>query len=674
VDESREHIVALNRDLLELEERGRDASPDIVNSVFRAIHTIKGLSGMLGLATINELAHNMEDALSNVREGEVTVSDSLAEALFESLDLLNEMVEAAARGDLAERPIDTAVGNLAAAMQKATKAAGVVEDDRSASTSADNFAAHTARGLTVVRVRLSLKRDFKSRRKDMLAALECLDGAGEVLSIAPKGTERKLRGRAKVARLEAEVILATVLSEELLLKELGTGTVVVQELARPDAAPAVGGKADMPAAKSGGASRPEGMTQAIRVGVEKLDNILALVGELVIVRSRYSHVAGQALREVADALGASRSVTSLQSELNEVESSMGRTLNELQDAVMKARLVPLGSVFGKFRRAVRDIASHVGKQVRFESFGGETELDKKVIDKIGDPLMHLVRNAVDHGIELPDERARRGKPAEGVVRLSAHQEGDRVLIEVADNGGGLDRDTIVEKALELGMLTPESAVEATDADLQELISAPGFSTSREVTAVSGRGVGMDVVRSTLADLKGVLEVDSSLGTGTTFRIRLPLTMAIVDALLVSVGEESYAVAVSSVKEILEVDSESIHRVGTRECFDTDSRVVPLIRLSSALGETNGRLKTESAAKQTTVIVDVGDEEVGLAVDRVIGQQEIVIKALSRRFENVVEISGGSVLGDGSVCLILDVPSLVSKAKQEFADVLVEAGA
>lgn len=676
VEEAREHVVALNRDLLELEERGANADPELVNSVFRAIHSVKGLSGMLGFNSINKLSHDMEDALSAVRQGEVIISGVLAEALFESLDLLSEMIEAAARGDTAERDVDSVAAKLSAAVEQAGKPegseAGEPASGRHAQEDPGDFTSYTARGMLVFRVGLSLKRDFTSNKKKMLDVVEAIGRAGEIVSVRPKDVEKRLHSRKKLRNLKADLVVATTLSEDMLRAELGAGTPEIEELARPATVqeepvrPTTDQekkKTDRQASKGPPGAPAVGTAQAIRVDVEKLDNILALVGELVIVRSRYNHVAGQALREVADARGASRQVMSLQSELNEVESSMSRTLNELQDAVMKARLVPLGLVFGKFRRAVRDLALRAGKRVRFESYGDETELDKKVIDQIGDPLMHLVRNAVDHGIEPPDERKRRGKAVEGTVTLSSRQEGDRVVIEVSDDGRGLDRQRIVEKALELGMLTQERATEITDREIQDLISAPGFSTSRKVTTVSGRGVGMDVVHSVLADLKGTLEIESSFGEGTTFRIRLPLTMAIVDALLVSVGNESYAIAVSSVREILEIDESAIHRVGAGECFDTGRRVVPLLRLTRSLGQGAAPSRSGRNGTQITVIVDSGDEEVGLAVDHVIGQQEIVIKALSKRFENVVEISGGSVLGDGSICLILDVPSLVAKAKE-----------
>jgi two-component system chemotaxis sensor kinase CheA len=353
----------------------------------------------------------------------------------------------------------------------------------------------------------------------------------------------------------------------------------------------------------------------------------------------------------------------LQSELNEIESAMTRTLTELQDAVMNSRLVPLGSVFGRLRRTVRDVASRNGKQICFQSTGGETELDKKVIDQIADPLLHLVRNSVDHGIESSAERAACGKPAEGVVSLGVRQEGDRVVIEVRDDGRGLDRDRILRKAVERGIMSPEKAIAMTDPEIHALICAPGFSTAGEVTDVSGRGVGMDVVNQAVADLKGTLQIESRQGAGSVFRIKLPLTMAIMDALLVAVGGETYAVAVGSVKEIVELTDGAIHSAGGREFFQGSERVVPVVRLGAALGVT----EFGSRESQTTVVVDSGEGQVGLTVDHVIGQREIVVKSLSRRFEHVAEISGGSVLGDGSVCLILDVPSLVARFAQDVPE-------
>ena len=558
----------LNRELLELEEQGAAAPDELVNNAFRAIHTIKGLSGMLGLSQINRLSHSMEDVLAGVRRGDLHFAGGLAGILFEFLDLLSEMVEATSAGASDaqhHQEVHDAIGKIRQVVE-AAKGPGDPGPDEAPE-----------------------------------------QGSGE-----PKGTE-------------------------------------------PSKAPKAPEKE-----KKG---NYKGQTsQAIRVDVEKLDRILALVGELVISRSRYAHLAGQAVSRLSDIGVASRNVIGLQTELTETESVMSRTLTELQDAVMKARLVPMGSVFGRFRRLVRDLASQTGQWIRFESTGGETELDKKVIDQIGDPLMHLIRNAVDHGIETPQEREIRGKPEQGCITLSARQEGDRIVIEVTDDGRGLDRERIVKKALDRGLLSPEKAAEVTGQEMQEIISAPGFSTAKEVTDLSGRGVGMDVVQETLANLKGTLEIQSRPGEGTTFRIELPLTMAIVDSLLVAVNQERYAIAVSSVKEILEISHDAIHSVGKKECFQSKGRVLPLIRLVAAL-DTNGSGEADGGnGRGTTVLVDSDDGDIGLMVDRVIGQQEIVIKALSRRFENVHEISGGSVLGDGSVCLILDVRALVAKAR------------
>jgi two-component system chemotaxis sensor kinase CheA len=697
VDEAREHVVSLNRDLLELEDKGRGAGPDLVNNAFRAIHTIKGLSGMLGLGGINTLSHGMEDVLAEVRQGGLEFGGGVSQAFFDALDVLAAMVESAASGepDAGSGGGDVLARLVSAAFEAAPSGAAGAE----------------APGPSEFRVRLSLARDFRRSKKRMLAALDTLAGAGEVVSVRPAGARKKLSSRQRLAKLDVEVVVRTKLAPDdlraRLVDKCGAPKANIERLESAgtpggaDASAESGAPVDAsaepapePSTRSEAEGRPTdpGQTsQAIRVDVGKLDRLLALVGELVISRSRYHHLAGRAISDLARAHAASRpdpvrsdvagyarpfrgpreagrcaatlrvgNVISLQSELNEVESSMSRTLSELQDAVMKARLVPLGTVFGRFRRTVRDITAKSGRRARFESDGGETELDKKVIDAIGDPLMHLVRNAVDHGIEPPAERAAAGKPEEGRVSLSAGQEGDRVVIEVSDDGRGLDRGAIVRKATERGLISSEKAAALGDHELLEIITAPGLTTSREVTDVSGRGVGMDVVREALAGLKGTLELKTSPGEGTTFRIKLPLTMAIVDSLLVAVGGETYAIAVRSVKEILAIDERDVHRVGERECFRANGRVLPVVRLGSALGAQG----VAAGKALTIVVVDSGEGEVGLVVDRVIAQQEIVIKALSRRFENVEDISGGSVLGDGSVCLIIDVPSLVAKATED----------
>ena len=661
VEEVREHIVVLNRDFLELEEKGADAPAELVNEAFRAIHTIKGLSGMLGLTSVNELAHRMEDALSTVRQGNARVEGKLSQALFDALDLLGEMINTAARGQMPSQDTSRILARLADAL---TSGGGAATDQTAAG---DAWSRYTRRGLGVLQVTLKLERDSSQNRRELLAALEGLHGLGEVLSIAPESAEKRLRARKKIRSLKMTVTLATRLTADDLAFDLNIGSANVVEIAAPQqvaASPGAGAdEAPRDAAQPAGTAAAEDVSGAIRVDAGKLDRVLALVGELVILRSRYHHVASQALGQIARSDALSRGVMVLQSELNEVESTMSRTLGELQDAVMKARLVPIGTAFGRLRRTARDVAAKQNKEVRFETSGGETELDKKVIDQISSPLTHLVRNSVDHGIEEPAARAAAGKPKEGCIMIGVRQEGDRVIIEVRDDGRGLDRARIIAKAVQRGLLAPEKAKGLTETGLADIVCSPGFSTAAEVTDVSGRGVGMDVVKETVSALKGSFDITSIAGAGSAFRITLPLTMAIMDALLVSVADETYAIAVASVREIQELEGAPVHKAGGREFVQAMGGAIPLVRMTTALEVPGTRA---ARADQNIVIVDSHEGRIGLVVDGVIGQQEIVVKSLSRRFETVKEVSGGSVLGDGSVCLIIDVPSLVAAYGQDAA--------
>jgi two-component system chemotaxis sensor kinase CheA len=663
VEEVREHIVVLNRDFLELEDKGAHASADLVNEAFRAIHTIKGLSGMLGLTTVNELAHRMEDALSTVRQGNARVEGTLSQALFDALDLLGEMINTAARGTMPQQDTSKIIARLGDALS-ATEAAS--EEAVASAPGGERWSKYTRRGLSIIEATLKLAKDTSQNRRELLGTLEGLHGLGEVLSIDPEDAEKKLRARKKMKSFKMTVHLATRLTLEDLSFDLNVGASDIKEIAAPRVASDSPEESDAPkteAAASSGPAAAEEVSGAIRVDAAKLDRVLALVGELVILRSRYHHVASQALGFVARTESSSRGVMALQSELNEVESTMSRTLGELQDAVMKARLVPIGTAFGRLRRTARDVAAKKNRQVRFETTGGEIELDKKVIDQISAPLTHLVRNSVDHGIEEPSARAAAGKPKEGRVMIAVRQEGDRVIIEVRDDGKGLDRSRIIGKAVQRGLLGAEEARDVTETDLADIICSPGFSTAAEVTDVSGRGVGMDVVKETVSGLKGSFDITSVSGAGSAFRISLPLTMAIMDALLVSVSGETYAIAVSSVREIQEKEGASIHAAGGTEFIQTIEKAIPLVRLTSAL---NAPSKNARQSNETIVVVDSHEGQVGLIVDEVLGQQEIVVKSLSRRFESVSVVSGGSVLGDGSVCLILDVPSLVAAYGQNTA--------
>jgi two-component system chemotaxis sensor kinase CheA len=661
VEEAREHVVTLNRDFLELEDKGAAAPAELVNEAFRAIHTVKGLSGMLGLKAVNVLAHGMEDALSEVRQGRATVTGLLAQSLFEALDRLSAMVDTAAGGAMPQDDVTPLVSKIAVSLKARADLTPAPPLPEARPAAATGWQRYTSLGLSIVRVTLAPDVDTPAHRRRVLDTLEALESLGERLALEPEDVEKRLAAKKKLRKLEVVATLATRLSVDELKLELGPSAAAIDVIASPPASGRADAEATAAPPRLSGSAAPtsradDQASQSIRVDAAKLDRVLALVGELVILRSRYNHVATRALADLDAARGTARGATALRGELNEVESTMSRTLGELQDAVMNARLVPLGSVFGKLERIARDAAAGAGKKVKVVSTGGETELDKKVIDQIAAPLTHLVRNAVDHGIEPIDRRTSAGKPVEGVVSVDVRQEGDRVVIEVSDDGRGLDREKILATAVSRGLVAKDAG-RLSDAEVMTLICKPGFSTADTVTDVSGRGVGMDVVNEAVSRLKGVLQMESLPGTGSTFRIRLPLTMAIVDALLVTIGSETYAIPVGSVREIVELDPRAVHVAAGREFFQSLGGPVPIVRLAEALCLPGPETLPE---RPPTVIVESGDGEVGLVVDEVVGQREIVVKSLSKRFEAVAEISGGSVLGDGSVCLILDVPSLVAR--------------
>jgi chemotaxis protein CheY-P-specific phosphatase CheC/chemotaxis signal transduction protein/two-component sensor histidine kinase len=399
--------------------------------------------------------------------------------------------------------------------------------------------------------------------------------------------------------------------------------------------------------------------EVVRVSVEKLDTLLNLVGELVIQNSGFAVMAGELRAEV----GRARSVA----DLEQRTAALARTVKDLQDGIMKARMLPVASVFNRFHRVVRDLAKAGGKAVRLELAGEDTEIDKKVIDRIGEPLVHLVRNAVDHGLESTAERAASGKPREGLLRLGAYQEGDHICVEVADDGRGLDRAAIAEKAIERGLIGAAEVAGASPEQVLSFIFLPGFSTARQVSDLSGRGVGMDAVKRAVEDMGGGLRVRSTPGAGTTVTISLPLTMAIVAAMLVEVDDSLFAIPLSAVREVVRPSREALASVGTRRVLRLRDEVLALVHLGSILRTGHDTVAGAGAGKtapgaegRPVVVVDFGDRRLGLQVDRIEGTREIVIKSLSRHYREIEGLVGASILGTGRIALIVDVEPLVGR--------------
>ncbi|QWV95733.1 chemotaxis protein CheA [Geomonas oryzisoli] len=389
-------------------------------------------------------------------------------------------------------------------------------------------------------------------------------------------------------------------------------------------------------------------SSTLKVNFEKLDELLNLMGELVIQRTALATLEKRLREQVTD--------RELLNAFNETSQLIGKSTDDLRQSIMKVRMLPVKSVFQRFQRLVRDLSVSHGKEVRLLLTGEDTELDKTVLDEIGEPLLHLIRNAVDHGLETPAERRARGKQAAGTLTLGARHESNHIVISVSDDGGGMDPEEIRKKAVARGVLEPEAARAMSEAELLQLVFVPGFSTRSEVTETSGRGIGLDVVKKIVSSLNGIIEIESKVGRGTTFTMMLPLTLAIITALMVEVAGETYAVPLSGVLESVQVQAEECHDTGSGEVIMLRDRVLPLYRLDRFFG----RESAEQREQEYVVVVASGDKKGGLVVDRLVGQQEIVIKGLDDYLGELPGISGGTVLGDGRVSLIIDIPSILGR--------------
>jgi len=542
-DESDELLQQIDADLLRLEPLAATSrtDPETINSLFRALHTIKGSAGMLELGDVSTFAHKLENACDLVRNGRLPISSVLIEILFEGRDLLMALIRSGIEG-----------------------------------TPSQNSAGFAERLETIV---------------------------------------------LRHSRSEGEEA-SQVASER---------------------ATAVAGKA-----------RP----RTIRVDIARLDVLLDLVGELVITKNRIAQITTMLTR------GEATDPAKLVAELNTAAALLARTSTDLQEAVMHARMVRIAGVFERFPRVVRDLAKSRGKEIELTIEGAETDLDKTIVDEIGEPLMHLVRNCVDHGIESPKIRRESGKDPVGKIELRAAHEGNSVVVQIRDDGGGVDLARVKERGLALGLISADA--EQTERELLELLFVPGFSTARSVSEISGRGVGMDVVRRAIGRLSGTLEVASRPGQGTTFTIRLPLTLAILGALLVRIAGELYAIPIDAVSESLRLDASEIARSESGESIVHRDRFLPVIR-GAEFFEVGGRSESESVL---IVVLRAANREVGLVVDEFVGDQEIVVKPLSELVGPVAGIAGGTILGDGSIALILDPSALISEVHRGPGSIVV----
>lgn len=650
--ESREHVAAVNQALLQLE---RDATgPDAaaaVGAVFRSVHTIKGMAATMGYGVVADLAHELETVLDRIRRGEQGIDVAIMDTLFRSTDVLEQAVEAAVAGR--EGDVAAAAANLVAALRAATAASLAYNT----ATSSPNVASPDRGDL----VRIRLLPDAPLRGVRAFLIVQSLAKLGTVTSTTPP-LEALQRDE-----FEAEFFVRVVTSRssaeiERIVRAAGD----VEAVQVGDVAPAVWSTSPTPAwgtaaigmtpahdmaamtltpahgipSASGETRSDGGRARSVRIDVRRLDALMNLIGELVIARGRLSQLAGE--------------MGSLALEETVMQSS--RLITELRDEITASRMVPVSQVFDRFPRVVRDASKAVGKPVEFVVEGKDIELDRSMLDEIADSLVHLLRNAVDHGIEGPEMRAAAGKPKTGRLVLSAVRDRSAVVIKVSDDGKGIDRERVLERAKRDGLVDPAKN-DLTEDELLRLLARPGFSTAEKVTGLSGRGVGVDAVYTKVRALGGAMDIRSAPGQGTTVLIRLPLTLAIMRALLARVGGETYAIPLAHVSETVELVPDVLRTVKGREVLLARDEVLPLLRLRSLVGLPPYEPPTEIDLEHV-VVIDLGDRRAGLVIDELTGQEEIVVKQYDAVRDGPPFFGGATLLGDGRPSLIVDVSSLL----------------
>ena len=653
-EESLEHLANMESALLQLEGGGND--PEVVNVIFRGAHSIKGGGATFGFQGVAEFPHLVETLLERIRSGKTAIDSDIIAVLLESVDALRDMIGALQAGEEADAT------RSAPLVQRLTEV--LAQSDEELPDSPDRTQALSASegGLTSGwHIQFRPHRHFLHTGNDPcrilgeLAAFGPLDVNVDVsalpalLEIDPEECYLAwdLIVHGKIARTEIDEIFAWVEGDcDLIIEQLANPTQAAFTKTGPEGRHADDKPASsMAERRTSQDRRAEG--ESIRVSIEKIDTIINMVGELVITQSMLSEV-GAAAHGLNDA-----TLESLRDGLAQLE----RNTRELQEGVMRIRMLPISFAFSRFPRLVHDLSSKLGKKVELKLSGEQTELDKTVMEKIGDPLVHLVRNALDHGVEAPDERRSQGKSEVGQIHLEAYHQGGNIVIEVTDDGAGLNRKRIAAKARERGLLAED--IELDEERILDLIFDPGFSTAETVSDVSGRGVGMDVVRRNIRDLGGNVEVSSQPGHGSRFTIRLPLTLAILDGQLVRVGDQVYVAPLVSIVESLQVRSERVNVVAGRgEVYRLRDEYIPIMDLRRMFG-IDAAISTLSGS--LLVVVEGEGKKLGLVVDDLLGQQQVVIKSLETNFRPVACISGATILGDGTVALILDAAQLVNAA-------------
>lgn len=618
IAEAEENLQNMNNSLLELEKD--PARRDILEEMFRYAHTIKGGAASMGYEDISSLAHEMENLMDKLRSQTLKPDSSVIDILFETLDLLETLIDEVSKQEKSNIDITPLINKLKSiSLIKTDLKAERKEEEQ---VSADSGKDTEIKEQYDVQIKITLQDNcvFKSVRAFMV--LKSMEEIGKIVNTAPEIGDIEdekfdrsftifLTTKENKERI-SKIIESISEIENTEISSVSSSTVNISKLSK---------------------------AQTVRVDVSRLNKLMNLVGELVIDKARLVRISS--MNDIP--------------ELEDAITHLARLTTDIQDEIMQARLVPVDMIFKRFPRMVRDLAKNENKKIDLIMEGTEIEVDRTILDKISDPLIHLLRNAVDHGIETSTERKKTGKPETGVVKLIAYRQKEHVVIEVSDDGKGMDPDSILDIAIKKGIITSEEGVKLNDKEKLMLICAPGLSTKEDVTDVSGRGVGVDVVKTNIESLGGTVTIESKKGVETKFTLKLPLTMAIVKGLLVQVQQETFVVPLANVEEIVHFKSNDVKTIKGEEVISLREEVLPLMRLDKRL---KLNLNEENKPEIYTLVVDVGGKRAGLVVDNLLGQQEIVIKPLDNQLKGVKEYAGATILGDGKVVLILDVPSLV----------------
>ncbi|WQY36322.1 chemotaxis histidine kinase/response regulator CheAY2 [Helicobacter pylori] len=636
----------LDQDLVELEHNPEDL--DLLNRIFRVAHTIKGSSSFLNLNILTHLTHNMEDVLNRARKGEIKITPDIMDVVLRSIDLMKTLLvtirdTGSDTNNGKENEIEEAVKQLQAITSQNLE--GAKEGTKEAPKEEVKKEAEKENTEENQENKAKAPNTANPASDNPLADEPDLDYANMSAEEVEAEIERLLNKRQ-----EADKERRAQKKQEAKPKQEVAPKTETPKTETPKA-PKTETKAKAKADTEENKAPSIGVEQTVRVDVRRLDHLMNLIGELVLGKNRLIRIYG----DVEERYDGEKFLE----ELNQVVSSISAVTTDLQLAVMKTRMQPVGKVFNKFPRMVRDLSRELGKSIELIIEGEETELDKSIVEEIGDPLIHIIRNSCDHGIEPLEERRRLNKPETGKVQLSAYNEGNHIVIKISDDGKGLDPVMLKEKAIEKGVISERDAEGMSDREAFNLIFKPGFSTAKVVSNVSGRGVGMDVVKTNIEKLNGIIEIDSEVGVGTTQKLKIPLTLAIIQALLVGVQEEYYAIPLSSVLETVRISQDEIYTVDGKSVLRLRDEVLSLVRLSDIF-KVDAIL--ESNSDVYVVIIGLADQKIGVIVDYLIGQEEVVIKSLGYYLKNTRGIAGATVRGDGKITLIVDVGAMMDMAK------------